>query len=125
MIALYNVYVDVLRSIYTVAGGSDVPQPYLSRVPGHLTRIKDSQLMVLPASALKAVYEIYTETGFDIREGDIITNIVRLDNGLKWFPSVDQETWRVVLATVSSPGFMEYRDITIERIVAGGPALAG
>ena len=122
MVLLTNVYIDVLRSTYTTSSGTDVPKPYLTHQEGHLTRIKDSMFVPMQASALFATYEVYVEPNVDIKKGDVITNIVRKDTGKKWFNQSDMETWRVLESNVSSPGFGEYRDVTLGRYVGGGPA---
>lgn len=83
--------------------------------------MKDSPMTPMPNSALKAIYEVYVEPSTDIREGDIIKNIIRLDNNREWFPILGQETWRVLDANNSSPGFLEYRDVKIGRFVGAGP----
>ncbi|GAC1589089.1 MAG: hypothetical protein NVS4B1_33430 [Ktedonobacteraceae bacterium] len=124
MIILANIYFDVLRSLFTAATGTDVAKPYLSHIEGRIGRIKESDLLLLGASAIYADYDLYAESSVDIRKGDVITNIFRKDTGLKWFNQTDMETWRVLQSTVSSPGFLEYRDITLGRFIGGGPSQA-
>ena len=124
-ILLPNIYFDVWRSTYSPTTGTSVPEPYLHAIIGHLTRKHDAELVIMANSALQAQYEIYTEPSVDVRIGDVIQNIVRRDNGLAWFTQTDSETWRVTKCAVAlSSGFLEYRDITIEREVGGGPAQA-
>jgi hypothetical protein len=121
MIILANVYFDVLRSSYTSTGGTSEPLPYLQRIEGHLTRIKDSMLMPMSTSAFKATYELYADPEIDIQLGDVVANIIRKDSEQPFFFGQSDEMYRVTDAVNSAPGFVEYRDVTIERIVGGGP----
>lgn len=122
---LPNMYVDVWRSQHEITGLTDVATPYLFALEGHLTRIHDSVLMRLSTSGLKGTYEFYCDIEVDIRIGDIFKNFVRHDTGDAWYEVTDTESWRVVDVTNSSPGFLEYKDIVLDRIVAGGPAPLG
>lgn len=121
MILLANVYVDLYRSSYTAGGATDAPRPYMEHVEAHLTRIKDSPLMAMSSSVLTAQYELYFENGTDVQRGDQVANIIRKDNGRQFFPGRSDEIYMVTDATDSTPGFVEYRDVTVKRIVGGGP----
>lgn len=122
MVLLENVYIDVWRVVYTAGGGTSAPQPYMTNIPGHLTRVHDSMLVTQQSSTLSADYEVYVDPMYDIRRGDVITNIIRKDTRLPYFNQTDAETWYVLQSTLSEPGFGEYRDVNIGRYVAGGPA---
>lgn len=124
-ITLPNMYVDIWRSDHASNGATLPAQPYLNHVEGHLTRIRDSQLMRLSASGLKGTYEFYTDISLDIRMGDIFKNFVVKANGRTWYEVTDTEMWRVTDVQNSSPGFLEYKDIVLDRIIAGGPAPLG
>jgi hypothetical protein len=123
MIVLPNVQFDLLRSVYSPSYGTGAATPYAENIVGHLTRIKDSQLVVAPSlnGALKAIYEVYVDTSVDIRKGDILINIMRLGTEIPFIDIQDQETWRVMDANNSSPGFLEYRDVVVGRFVGSGP----
>ncbi len=121
MILLPNVYIDILRSAYTSAGGTDSPRPHLQRVEAHLTRIKDAVLTPLSTSAFESRYEIYTDVSVDIQKGDVIANIIRKDNNKPFFGPNQNEMYRVTDAVNSSPGQLEYRDCSLGRYVGGGP----
>jgi hypothetical protein len=121
MILLWNVFVDVLRSSNNANGATDSPQPYLKRVKGHITRYKDSPFATLSTSAIEAKYELYVDPDIDIQRGDVVMNIIRIATGKPWLPGSDTEQWRVIDATNSSPGFLEYRDTVLGRYVYGGP----
>lgn len=125
-ILLPNIYFDTWRSTYTASRGTSVPLPNLSSIEGHLTRKHDAELVIMSNSALQAQYEIYTVPSLDIRIGDVIKNIILKSTGRQWFIQTDSETWRVTKCTIAvAGGFLEYRDITIEREVGGGPAQIG
>lgn len=121
-VVLPNVQFDTLRSISN-ANGTFAATPYAEKYTGHITRIKDSQVVVKPnmQGALKAIYEIYVDTDVDIRMGDIVVNIVRLWTNIPWIDMSDQEVWRVLDANNSSPGFLEYRDVVVGRFIGSGP----
>lgn len=121
MILLANVYVDVLRSSYSAGGATDPARPHLQREEAHLTRIKDSPLMAMSSAVLTSKYELYFDSGTDVQKGDRVANIIRKDNLKPFFPGQSDETYMVTDATDATPGFVEYRDVTIQRIVAGGP----
>lgn len=121
MILLPNVFFDVLRSSYSTVSGTDVVEPYLKHIEGHITRIKDSPKVPSNAATLRAEYELYTDTIYDIERGDQIINIIRINTNKFWFVEGDNEFWTVMDSVNSSPGFLEYKDIIIGQYVAGGP----
>lgn len=122
---LPNIYVDIWRSEHTTRGATLPATPYLTHVEGHLTRIRDSQLMRLSAAGLKGTYELYTDVDIDIRIGDVVKNFIRKSSGAVWYEVSDTETWIVTDVQNSSPGALEYKDIVIDRVIAGGPAPTG
>lgn len=124
-VTLPNMYVDFWRSEHLPNGVTLPPEPYLTHVEGHLTRIRDSELMRLSQSGLKGTYEFYTDITVDIRIGDTVKNFYRKDNGELWYEVTGTETWYVTDVQNSSPGALEYKDVVLERVVAGGPAPRG
>lgn len=126
MIVLANVYVDIYRSSYSTSSGTDTAQPYLVKVEGHISRIQGAILKPVQAGGvLYSQYALGLDTSVDVQKGDIIKNIRRKDSGKLWFDNTDYQEWRVTDANNSSIGFLEYRDVELTRIVAGGGFKSG
>jgi hypothetical protein len=121
MIVLPNVLIDVYRSSYSVNGGTDTPQPHLTNVVAHLSRIQGAVLKPSPnGGMLYAQYQLNVDITIDIQRADLVKNIRRLDNKKLWFAPNDFQEWRVIDANNASIGFLEYRDVELTRFVSGG-----
>jgi hypothetical protein len=121
MILLPNVYFDTLRSSYSTSSGTDTVEPYLRRVVGHMSRVNDSPKIPGPASNIRAIYDLHTDVDVDIQRGDVLINICRIATGQAWVIQGDYEEWIILDYVNSSPGFLEYKDITVGWFLAGGP----
>lgn len=135
LLLLPNVLVDVSRSRYNSnSGQTGLPQPTLSAITGNISPMTMADYATLssaPEPALRANYFLMVPTGTDIITGDAITKITLLDGVTPWSgagPLTPGQigyggvVWWVRFYQESSPGFLAYRCVYLERMQATGPA---
>lgn len=120
-----NVLVNTARARHNSTHGTGAPIPYLEQVPGFIYVITINDYHSLPQAALQSEYRLKVDKGTDINTGDIITDIFYPNGVTPWLGynfTTEQEYLAVSLALDTSPGFLECREIYIQRNTIGGPS---
>jgi hypothetical protein len=123
---LANVTLDVWRSSNSPTSHvTSAPLLYLSGVSAHIMPNQTPNYKTLPVAALQSDYVATVDSGIDVREGDVLKNILQND-GTPW-PSIAPSTntneyFSVVYAAESTPEqLLQHRKVYISRVRGGGP----
>lgn len=135
IILLPNVLVDVSRSRYMQnTGQTGLPQPNMTSVMGNISSMTMADYALLanaPEPAMRSNYFLIVPSGTDITTGDAITRIMLMDGVTPWNgagPLAQGQVgyggtvWWVRFYQESSPGFLAYRALYLERLQTTGPA---
>lgn len=121
---LVNVTLDLSRPS-TSNGSTLAATPHATGIDGHIMPTSTSY-RYLPVAAQESDYEVTLDSGTDVKEGDIASNIVQKDTGVGW-PSVGlginrNETFVIVYTRESTPGgVLQHRKAWVTRVRGGGP----
>lgn len=128
---LANVSIATSRSVYTAPvisntqGVTSAPSPYLSGIPAHIQPTNMAKYAIFGDAALSSDYVVMVDTGTDIVEGDRISSIVLILDGVTlWpgsIPSNVNEFWIVAKSVEVAPMLLPACIVFIKRVKGGGP----
>lgn len=133
---LANVNITTSRSTYadpTVANTSGVtsaPTAYLQSTPAHIQPMNMAKYAMFGDAALSSDYVVNVDTGTDIIEGDRVSSIVLILDGVTPWPgsipanAAANEFWIVTKAVEVAPLLLPARLAFIKRVKGGGPGTA-
>lgn len=121
---LPNVLLSIARSIASATGNTPSAQPLYAGIVAHIMPNIQSGYKNLPVAAVQSDYETTADSGTDIVEGDIVTSITLIEDGITPWPGLgavnNNEYFRVTFTRESTPGPLAHRKVYIARIRGGG-----
>lgn len=128
MVWLPNVLIWTERGQYSNANGlSSVSTPNVPVLQGEQAHMQAPQQLdyrLAPAGTFSSDFEIKLDFGADCVEGDILTQVVLMeDNSVLYASSAanSNETLSVQHAQDSTPRWLPHRRVVIRRATGGGP----